>query len=656
MKFYKNNFKVKTICLLLITVIISAPLMFALPEKANAIWGLWDINVIDPAATAFFIDESFNTSLIAWNTGYIGVENTSYHLWDLTWRTAIMVLLQTLAKLVAMALIQNIVQSTINWIRSGFQGNPSFIGNPAGLLINTADQAIGEMLFRDPSLNFLCSPFQLQVKLALGLQYNDFSRKINCTLSGVADNVTNALNISLNGNTVFSGNKFINSGGWDNFIQTTSRPQNNSVGAFLIAKSELDTRIVNKQTAVTQELDWGQGALSFKSCTDTIYNANTGAQIGDSKTYLGTPFTKNPDSNSESLSADAEGNLSETQQGPLAPGQSDVGFSIDATKKTSCEVATPGAIITNQLGFQAASNQRMGEMQAALANGIDQILSALATQLLSMAITKLTKGILSGGKSDSDYKSSLNSQFQQAQQDFNNKIKNLSTSTINKIDVSKETKKYDQFAGKDYSNSFDTLDTSSMTSIASMNPKTEETADPLSVQRKNAIARIDILEKSELQFQNSMSNVKNLLTKGKDAFIITKDCNTTYNSTVSIMRASLINANVITNIDGTKNINRTLANIPWNLITAEMSASSSKANVDYLDIVRNNVSKASSSQGIIDSLTPITSIHFNTDSQASTTDYISTWLRGVGDRYTTGYCPVNLKPVFSTSMASTTAQ
>jgi len=661
--------------------------MFALPEKTNAFMGVLDTNVSDVTAIPFYIA----------NIPLTPLQQVS-NLWQMSWQSIVMKLLQTLAKLAAMQLIQNIVQSTINWIRSGFQGSPSFVGNPASLLVNTADQTIGEMIFRDPALNFLCSPFQLQVKLALGLQFGDFSKKINCTLSGVTNNVTNAINnasVSINGSTVFSGNKFINSGGWDNWIQTTSQPQNNSTGAFLIAKSELDERIANKKSTVNQELNWGQGAMSFKSCTDTDFSVSTGKQIGQpSKTYLGSPFMQHPATSSLTYS---DGSAPANTNGLALTSQIAGGGGTDAIRKTNCEVATPGAIITNQLGFQASSNQRMGEMQAALANGLDQILSALASELLSMTISSLTNGILGNNSSEnSDYMSSLNGQFQKAQQDYNNQIKKISTTTMGNIDISQYTNTYDQFAGQGYSNglsnlnnninmytntnnqlsgqdysdlsnvststdnptlefinnivstdSINTIGQNTSNSGASMNPI--NTNDPINIQKQNAVLRINYLQIAETKFQDSMTNVENILTKGKSVFVTAKNCNTKYNSSVSKLRASLIDANVITNIDGAKNINRTAANIPWNLIKIQTAASSSKMNMNSLSIARNGVSGATSSKGIIDSLTPITSIQFNTDPQISTIDNVSTWIRGVGDLYTTNYCPINLAPVFSTS-------
>lgn len=622
----EKNLSKKIISLILVIIMISSPILFAFPQKANAT----GIPVFDAAVT--FVQSTFNS-------------------WDYAWENAIKPLLSALGKLVAISLIQNITQSTVNWIKSGFQGNPSFIGDPAGVLQNTADQAIGEMIFRDPALNFLCSPFQIQVKLALGLQFQDFSRKINCTLSGISKNVNYALNnssISLNGSTIVQGNKFVNSGGWDNWIQMTTQPQNNPTGAFLIAKSELDDRIANKKDLLNQQLNWGTGALSFNRCSERYYDAKTGDQIGPTNTYIGSESYAKAASgtvNYLSITRNAGGNptgVAPTQYGPVAPGQSADAFTVDVTSKTTCDVATPGAIITNMLGFQTGSNERIGELQAALSTGLDQVLSALASQLIRQMLTSLTQGVLGNNSNTIDYKK----EFQDLQNQYNQQIN--STSSIYNVNTSSFTNTYDQFAGQGYSNNFNSFNNSYSNQGESLNPTTE-TTDPLYVQRQNALARINSLENSELQFQTSMTNAKNLLTKGKIVFVTAENCNTSHNTQISNLRSFIIDANVVTNIDGTRNINRTIANIPWNLISIAASASSSNANIDFLDIAKNNVYSATTSQGIITALTPITSIQFNTDPQASTTDYISTWLRGVRDAYTTDYCPINLTSVFATS-------
>ena len=336
-----------------------------------------------------------------------------------------------------------------------------------------------------------------------------------------------------------------------------------------------------------------------------------------------------------------------------APSLSTAGYKTN----TNCEVATPGAIITNMLGFQAGSNQRMGEYQAALTNGLDQVFSALASEFLKMALTRLTQGILGGDSNGNNaaYNSALDVQFQKAQQDYNNQINaaTVSTSTVGDVNVGLLTNTYDQFAGQGYSNGFIATTTAyTPPDDTSMN----YTDDPLYTQRQNALTRINLLENSELQFQNTMTKSANLLTKGRVVFVSARSCNIQYNNPVSTLRANLINSNVITNIDGVQDSSRNLANIPWNLTSIPLATSTSNSHLDMLDATKNNVSSATSSQGIIDALTPLSGTIFNTDPQASTTDNISVWLRGVRDMYKTSQCPIDLTSVFSTSTATTTVQ
>ena len=203
----KINYNKKILSLIMMLAIISSSFTFTLfPQKANA----------DDVIVEDFITEEATVFQEVYDKA---IEYASKAL-----------------KIAAKALVQEMVQSIVAWINSGFQGNPSFITDPAGFLKNTADQTIGEFIFNDPSLNFLCSPFQIKVKLALGLEYRPFYKKINCTLSGVLSNIKNSFDSFANGN-------FIDNGGWDTWFNLSTNPQNTPQGSYLMAKEQLGIKI-----------------------------------------------------------------------------------------------------------------------------------------------------------------------------------------------------------------------------------------------------------------------------------------------------------------------------------------------------------------------------------------------------------------------------
>ena len=149
-----------------------------------------------------------------------------------------------------------IAEEIVIWINSGFEGSPSFLTNFDQFLLGIADDVAGDFIY-GTELGFLCSPFQLDVKIALLLDYKegrDFETQ--CTLSDVVENM----------DAFFAGD--FNAGGWDGWFEMTQNPQNNPYGALLEAQMELDARIVNEQGQEVKLLDFGGGFKSFKKCTE----------------------------------------------------------------------------------------------------------------------------------------------------------------------------------------------------------------------------------------------------------------------------------------------------------------------------------------------------------------------------------------------------
>ncbi len=294
------------------------------------------------------------------------------------------------AKKAATTLIISVSQSIATWISNGFQGNPSFINDPARFAINIADITIGEFIFQDPSLNFLCKPFQLQLKLSLALQHRKFYQTINCTLSGVLQNGEDAYNN-------FASGDFINGGNWDSFLTMVTDPNATPEGAFLVMDSELTLRMQNQQGVLDKELAQGQGSLSFRNCTKTTTDLSKDPDTGvitptvrphvDGDDYTGSPFYDQS-----------------TTTTTWVPPQN--GDTYDGVKtETTCKVTSPGTLIASRLFFEQTSGQRMSEIQIATAAGLDIIIYAAADALAQLAVNQLQKtiGALAGGNDQQYY-------------------------------------------------------------------------------------------------------------------------------------------------------------------------------------------------------------------------------------------------------------
>ncbi|MFA6340879.1 MAG: hypothetical protein WCX27_01390 [Candidatus Paceibacterota bacterium] len=604
----------KKIALFIAVSILSTSSIFLLtPKKTNAFLGVGDVSVTsvvdisDPGTVAFYGTAGTALSSIA---AAQAKQLYAPSIWDIARKEGIEPALSALAKDVARGLIQKIVESTVNWINTGFQGRPAFIADTDKFLLNSADQVVGEMLFNDPSLNFLCQPFQLQVKLALGLGYSNqqFSKNISCTLTGASQNIQNA---------VKSGvlvNASVNNTAWSEWLSLTE-PQNEPIGAYLATKAELDSRIKAKQSAITAELSYGMGSLSYKKCDKVTYDAK--GNVKSTEPFVGSPFYVETD-----------------VKAPFLKEGKDKTYTVIK----NCTVKTPGSIITNMLGFKATSDLRTAELQAALGNGIDTVMQSLANEILKLAAEQLQEGVLGKGQATTDYKSALNNLSGQIQSTFNTQMENISTGQTNSTFNS-----YDSSFGTGYGAGFNQY----TPPVQGANG-----LDPLSAQKGDAISRVNYLLGAEANFRETYLVASRILTEARAVFVTARTCNASFGDANSYLRSRLIQSNVITNIDGIMDFGRDLAQIPWNLMSNGNSIDLANAHITILNTAGTAVTAATSLTGITESMIPVTSTSFNIDPQTSTIENVRQWLRGVRNMYSTTRCPIDLTYALSISTST----
>ncbi|PIQ66672.1 MAG: hypothetical protein COV96_00285 [Candidatus Zambryskibacteria bacterium CG11_big_fil_rev_8_21_14_0_20_42_18] len=151
----------------------------------------------------------------------------------------------------AKILIGQIVDSTVNWINTGFEGNPAYVTNPGQYFTDIADGIAGEFI-AGSDLNFLCSPFQAQIRLTLKTYYAP-PVQYQCTFTEAVGNLEN----------FYSD---FNQGGWDGWLAMTQNSANNPYDAYLAAQIELDNRLAKRLGIENKQLQWNQGFLSWSEC------------------------------------------------------------------------------------------------------------------------------------------------------------------------------------------------------------------------------------------------------------------------------------------------------------------------------------------------------------------------------------------------------
>jgi len=166
-------------------------------------------------------------------------------------------ILDCVTKALAQIAIDKITNDTVNWINSGFNGQPAFVQDYNKFFNDVADQAAGSVI-EGSNLSFLCSPFQLQVRIAIAQSYARRNNAPTCTLSGIVGNIQQ-----------FANGDF-SQGGWPGLISFTTVPTNNPYGAYMYGEVAVQGARGKAVLLNTQELNNGQGYFSIKDKNGNI--------------------------------------------------------------------------------------------------------------------------------------------------------------------------------------------------------------------------------------------------------------------------------------------------------------------------------------------------------------------------------------------------
>jgi len=234
-------------------------------------------------------------------------------------------------------MIRGLTDSIVNWINSGFEGDPIFVSNPRDYLLDIANETTGVFLSETGRANW-CEPFRPHILIALS-QVDTYMERAECTLLDVVDNIEDFY-------------EDFSEGGWRGWIELTQNPQNNPYGAYLIAETELSRRLAKAELLAQKEVDQGAGFVSLKKCVE--YDTDISLS-GENCTY---------------------------RNGICIPNE-----------EPNCiryENTTPGRIIADHLSFNLGSSQRQLELADELGESIAAIGNALINQLITSGLRSLT--------------------------------------------------------------------------------------------------------------------------------------------------------------------------------------------------------------------------------------------------------------------------
>ncbi len=288
--------------------------------------------------------------------------------------TNVQTCLNALGKAAAQLVLKEITAETVNWINSGFKGQPLFVKNPGSFFKSIADEEIGKF----------------SVTISDSTKYpfgKDFLKSyLLAAKAGFAGNAQYSLDKVLaqgnGGVDVHASLKFVDGGdftqgGWTGWEALTQSPQNNPIGFGLLAGDQLGFQLSG----------------TVQSPADVVHS-----QLNQSLGFL-TPSVCVDPRNYEDPSKDTSFTLSSA----TAQASQDYSTSTDSYDPTQAakdwlakhvckrwETTTPGGVIANQIS--ATLNVPKDSLINAndLNSDIQAIMDALLNQLFDKGLSSLT--------------------------------------------------------------------------------------------------------------------------------------------------------------------------------------------------------------------------------------------------------------------------
>ena len=175
----------------------------------------------------------------------------------------------SIGRLIAKMLLQKLTMSTVMWINSGYDGNPSFIQDSGKFFKDIADTQILQFGIEIDGIN----PYSKEWLKNQALAYKTkFAENAQYSLNEMIAQ-TNPSCLKENGENTNCSEEFnqdFSMGGWDAWTAMTQVPANNPLGFKLMADNEIQKRLADTSQSVAKDtrdaLQAANGFLGDKRC------------------------------------------------------------------------------------------------------------------------------------------------------------------------------------------------------------------------------------------------------------------------------------------------------------------------------------------------------------------------------------------------------
>jgi hypothetical protein len=321
--------------------------------------------------------------------------------------------LRDILKIAAKRLLAQMTESTVNWINTGFHGQPLFLENPGSFFKDIAKSEI-KNLVNIIGHDSVKQPFGKSTAINIINSYKStFQQNAQYSLSKVT-------------NDPILLERFRNDfsvGGWDGFLLQTQFPQNNYIGYNIMVADEQARRTAGTSLSQTDiikaTVEQGQGFLSPQTCPSNPKYNNLKNQFNRPtfKCTVPQPARRN-------CSVYAQGDIPPPPGSPSSSGMTvslcqSINNAAEFSWKQKCNAeqatwdqtnscpgglvnTTPGSVVGASIMKAITGPYDQTSLAAAMGNSLSAIFDALLNKFMSSGLSSLSNKLSGTGSSNND--------------------------------------------------------------------------------------------------------------------------------------------------------------------------------------------------------------------------------------------------------------